>query len=61
MRYGPKNLRIAFTAKTLSHFGGVYLLYQFLTKLGLKSRIAHAIYISFSATTATAYQICSWH
>jgi len=45
MRYGPKNLRITFTAKTLSHFGGVYLLYQFLTKLGLKSRIAHDIHL----------------
>lgn len=45
MRYGPKNLRVAFTGKTLSHFGGVYLLYQFLTKLGLKSRIAHDIHL----------------
>ena len=45
MRYGPKNLRLAFTGKTLSHFGGVYLLYQFLTKFGLKSRIAHDIHL----------------
>lgn len=43
MRYGPKNLRVAFTGRTLSHFGGAYLLYQFLTKLKLKSRIAHDI------------------
>lgn len=45
MRYGPKNLRVTFTGKTLSHFGGVYLLYQFLTKLGLKSRIARDIHL----------------
>jgi len=43
MRYGPKNLRVAFTAKTLSHFGGVYLLYQFLNQLGLKSLISQQI------------------
>lgn len=43
MRYGPKNLRIAFTAKTLSHFGGAYLLYQFLNQLGLRSLISQHV------------------
>jgi hypothetical protein len=43
MPYGPKNLRISFTAKTLSHFGGVYLLYQFLSQLGLRGLISQRI------------------
>jgi len=37
MRFGPKNLRISFSSKRLTHFGGVYLLYLFFKKIGLKS------------------------
>jgi hypothetical protein len=37
MRFGPKNLIISFSSKRLTHFGGVYLLYLFFKKIGLKS------------------------
>jgi hypothetical protein len=36
MRYGPKNLKISFTGNHLTHFGGVYLLAQFLKQIQLR-------------------------
>ncbi len=42
MRYGPKNLRISFDAKNLTHFGGVYLLPLFFKKLSLRRRLFHS-------------------
>gem|GEM_PF-5964906 len=33
MRYGPKNLRLSFDAKNLTHFGGVYFLYLFFKRI----------------------------
>src|SRR5256885_11965835 len=42
MRYGPKNLRISFDAKNLTHFGGVYLLHLFFKKLSLRRRLFHS-------------------
>jgi len=41
MRYGPKNLKISFDAKNLTHFGGVYLLHLFFKKLSLRRRLFH--------------------
>ena len=34
--YGPKNLRISFTAEGLTHFGGLVLVQRFLQRLGLR-------------------------
>lgn len=36
MAYGPKNLRTLFTASSLTHFGGVYLLRQFFHQIRLR-------------------------
>jgi hypothetical protein len=35
---GPRKLRYAFTGQTLTHFGRVYLLHRFLSRLRLKRR-----------------------
>lgn len=37
MRFGAKNLKISFTGKTLTHFGGIYLIYLFFKQIGLKT------------------------
>lgn len=42
MRYGPKNLKVSFAAKNLTHFGGVYLLHLFFKKLSLRRRLFHS-------------------
>ena len=39
MRFGPKNLRVAFCSEHLTRFAGVYLLHCFLRRLDLKRRI----------------------
>jgi hypothetical protein len=36
MAYGPKNLQTSFSAASLTHFGGVYLLRQFLHQIRLR-------------------------
>lgn len=43
MPRGPRNLRVTFGAKTLTHYGGVYLIHRFLTRIGLKHAVAHDI------------------
>jgi len=45
MKYGPKNLQIAFTGKNLTHFGGLHLFQKFIQKLGLRRLIS--LYIRF--------------
>src|SRR5713101_10124683 len=40
MPKGPRKLRIAFGTATLTHYGGVYLLHRFLTRIGFKHAIA---------------------
>ena len=40
---GPRTLRIAFGAERLTHYGGVYLLHRFLTRLGFKHSMAQDI------------------
>jgi hypothetical protein len=37
MRLGPRNLTISFSENTLTHFGGIYLLFLFFKKLQLKT------------------------
>lgn len=46
MKYSPRNLIVSFTAKNLTHFGGLYLLQKFLQKI--KLRYLLSTYIRFS-------------
>ena len=39
----PKSLKIAFTGKNLTHFGGLYLLQRFFQKLHLRSFSSHYV------------------
>src|SRR6266498_1016136 len=43
MPKGPRKLVITFGNQTLTHYGGVYLLHRFLTRIGLKNAIATEI------------------
>lgn len=43
MPKGPRTLRITFGAETLTHYGGVYLLHRFLTRMGFKHSLAQDI------------------
>lgn len=43
MPKGPRTLRITFGAETLTHYGGVYLLHRFLTRIGFKHALAQDI------------------
>src|SRR5881397_4146303 len=43
MPKGPRKLVITFGNQTLTHYGGVYLLRRFLTRIGLKNAIATEI------------------
>jgi hypothetical protein len=36
MLTGPRSLRVAFETATIKHYGGVYLLHRFLTRIGFK-------------------------
>ena len=45
-RTGAKNVRVAFTAGQLTHFGGVYLLHCFLQQLRLRTFLAERLRIS---------------
>src|SRR6266480_1192287 len=40
MPKGPRKLAITFGAVGLTHFGGVYLLHRFLTRIGFKAAVA---------------------
>ena len=42
-RHGASKIRISFSSAQLSHFGGVYLLHQFLRRLGFRTFLSHAI------------------
>lgn len=43
MPLGPKNLKIAFTDKAQTHFGGIYFLHEFVRLLQVQDRMARAI------------------
>lgn len=43
MPLGPRHLKIAFTDKAQTHFGGIYFLHEFVRLLQLQKRMAHAI------------------
>src|SRR5712692_1756177 len=40
MPKGPRKLTIAFASGKLTHYGGVYLLHRFLTRIGFKRAVA---------------------
>src|SRR5271166_5378386 len=46
MARGPRNLRIAFGSTTLTHYGGVYLLHRFLTRIGFKRALGQDIQLA---------------
>ncbi len=43
MAKGSRNVRISFSADTLTHFGGVYLLHRFFTRLGLRQALTKTV------------------
>ena len=43
MPKGPRKLKIAFASGKLTHYGGVYLLHRFFTRIGLKKAVATEI------------------
>ena len=43
MALGPRNLKIAFTDKAQTHFGGIYFLHEFVRLLQLQDRMARTI------------------
>jgi hypothetical protein len=46
MPRGPRKLAIEFGATTLTHYGGVYLLHRFLSRLGFKDALARQVRLS---------------
>ncbi len=43
MPKGPRSVRVRFNARTLTHFGGVYLLQRFFTRLRLKRSLTKGV------------------
>jgi hypothetical protein len=43
MPRGPRRLTITFGAKNLTHYGGVYLLHRFLSRIGFKAAVARHV------------------
>jgi hypothetical protein len=43
MPRGPRRLAITFGAKNLTHYGGVYLLHRFLSRMGFKDSVARYV------------------
>src|SRR5215469_3913767 len=45
MPKGPRNLEISFGSTTLTHYGGVYLLHRFLTRIGFKRALGQDLHL----------------
>jgi hypothetical protein len=43
MPRGPRRLAVTFGAETLTHYGGVYLLHRFLSRIGFKDAVARHV------------------
>jgi hypothetical protein len=43
MPKGSRNLVIAFAAENLTHYGGVYFLHRFLSRIGFQNAVAREI------------------
>lgn len=46
MPKGPRNLKISFGSTTLTHYGGVYLLHRFLTRIGFKRALGQDLHLA---------------
>src|SRR5260370_25463194 len=46
MPRGPRKLAIEFGARGLTHYGGVYLMHRFLSRIGFKDAIAREIQLA---------------
>jgi hypothetical protein len=46
MPKGPRELRIAFGSTTLTHYGGIYLVHRFLTRIGFKRALGQGLHLS---------------
>jgi Transposase DDE domain group 1 len=46
MARGPRKLTVAFGATSLTHYGGVYLLHRFLSRIGFKQAVAMQVRIA---------------
>ncbi|MFY9268507.1 MAG: IS1380 family transposase [Candidatus Manganitrophaceae bacterium] len=46
MPFGPKSLKISFTGKNVTHFGGVYLLHLFFKRIKLKSLFSRHVFFA---------------
>lgn len=43
MPRGARSVRVSFSARTLTHFGGVYLLHRFFSRLGLRKALTKGV------------------
>lgn len=46
MPRGPRTLAVTFGAKSLTHYGGVYLLHRFLSRIGFKQAVATQVRVA---------------
>ena len=46
MPQGPRKLAIKYDATTLTHYGGVYLMHRFLSRIGFKDTVARQIRVT---------------
>lgn len=46
MPFGPQKLKISFTGKNVTHFGGVYLLHLFLKRIKLKALLSKKVFFA---------------
>ena len=53
MAKGPRNVQSAFGSPTLTHYGGVYLLHRFFTRIGLKHAFAEKLRVCHRNTRYT--------
>lgn len=53
MPKGPRNVQISFGSPTLTHYGGVYLLHRFFTRIGLKHAFAAKLRVCHRNTRYT--------
>lgn len=53
MAKGPRNVQILFGSPALTHYGGVYLLHRFFTRIGLKHAFAEKLRVCPRTTRYT--------
>jgi hypothetical protein len=46
MARGPRKLAVTFGAASLTHYGGVYLLHRFLSRIGFKQAVATQVRVA---------------